>query len=84
MGLIREYLFDYYRKEFERMVEEATIIQKEHIISTIHEAEMRGIPVVIELNPLTALGIATIEAREVEEEITRENPFKIVKDDEDE
>lgn len=83
MKKIREHLFKWYEKQFTIMVEEVTLTQKEHIISVIHEAEMREVPIIIELNPLTALGLANIKAGEEEEE-KRENPFSIVKDEDNE
>ena len=84
MKQIREYLFKWYEKQFTKMVEEVSITQKEHIISVIHEAEMRELPVVIELNPMTALGLANIKAGlSEEEEDVKENPFSIVKDDDE-
>lgn len=83
LSIIRDYLFKYYKREFSKIVEEVTITQKEHIISVIHEAEMREIPIIIELNPLTALGIANVKVAE-EEEPKKENPFKIVKNEDDE
>ena len=80
---IREYLFNYYKREFEKIVEQVSLTQREHIISCIHEAEMRHVPVVIELNPLTAMGVANIKAGTKEDNEKKENPFTLVKDDEE-
>lgn len=82
-----QFLFDTYKSQFKKLQEENLFIQKEKLEELIYRCHTEDIAIVVEMNPMTAYGMVAIYeghfSEEEEEEPKKDNPFRLIKDDED-
>jgi len=81
--LIAPFLFSIYKKQIIRVMEKATKDQMKEVQDMIVEALESGLELNIIINPTMMAGMG-MYLEDNEEEEKKENPFKLVKDDEQE
>jgi hypothetical protein len=77
------FIYKIYKDEIERVIQESTIEQMSKVQAMIIEALESGLELNIVINPDMMEGMGMYLSDNEEEEEVKENPFKLVKKDED-